>query len=418
MVVKRCLQSLFVCVAALTVCFAVLPTARGIDLFGKTENRGPLGILPRKDLKSTRHTPALVLQQEMMDFSDRYTMAVWQAADEFLRTEEDPEKRLRAETFKVLLCSASMQIAAGRDPAADMLDMYVFVSLSSHMIRERLGADFWSERYASVCSTFESLEKEIQTITAEYVGSEGLKELDSKISDWVEKNPNAVYISEIRLRDFTSLRAGSDRKTSIIPLLSETQKAVGNFEEALHTSERLMFYIERLPRMATMQSALTIAQTSAAPSLLSLSRSAATAAIAIDTLPEDIQKLADSQSETLRILLPQLEPHLDDLRATVESWERITARPPQSPDHEPWTPEKTGEVLDKAHMTLGEINKALAALNSPPDTISGVSRLVSDFKDATEQTMKALMNRALILAGFVFLGALGLLIVAARLFKR
>lgn len=417
MVTTRCLRPLIVYVSALAASLAVTTPTHGIDLFGKSENRFPLRILQRKYPKSSRHTPALVLQQEMMDFSDRYTMAVWQAADEFLRTEEDPEKRLRAETFKVLLCSASMQIAAGRDPAADMLDMYVFVRLSSHMIREHLGSDFWSGRYASVCSTFAALEKEIQTITGEHVGSEGLNELDSKISDWVMKNPNAVYISEIRLRDFANLRAGSDRKTTNIPLLSETQKAVGDFEEALHTSERLMFYIERLPRMATMQSALTIAQTSAAPSLLSLSRSAETAAIAIDTLPEDIQKLAETQSETLRALLPQLEPHLDDLRATVESWERITARPRHSPDHEPWTPEKITHVLDKAHLTVSEINKALAALNSPPDSISGGSHLVSELKDAAEQTMEALMNRALILAGIVFLGALGLLIVAARLFK-
>ena len=73
---------------------------------------------------------AHLLQQEMMDFSDRFTMAVWQALDQYLRGESDPQKRSAAEHWKVLYSAATMQIAAGRDPAGSLLDMAVLTDLS------------------------------------------------------------------------------------------------------------------------------------------------------------------------------------------------------------------------------------------------------------------------------------------------
>lgn len=107
-----------------------LSPSRAIDLFKPQADAHPLEFLTGKPRKpASKNNRALILQQEMMDFSDRYTMAIWENADACLRKNTDPAKRLRVETFKVLFCAASMQIAAGRDPTANLLDMYVFVSL-------------------------------------------------------------------------------------------------------------------------------------------------------------------------------------------------------------------------------------------------------------------------------------------------
>ncbi|MEI6082287.1 MAG: hypothetical protein WCR44_07660, partial [Verrucomicrobiota bacterium] len=77
---------------------------RAFDLFGGKKEGGSrdqkIGLFPqRADNEASR---SHLLQQEMMDYSDRFTMAVWQALDQYLRGETDPQKRSAAEHWKVL----------------------------------------------------------------------------------------------------------------------------------------------------------------------------------------------------------------------------------------------------------------------------------------------------------------------------
>jgi|GEM_PF-5764672 len=99
--------------------------AAALDLFQKKDDRPGIFKSPSKPDK--KGASAHLLQQEMMDFSDRYTMAIWQALDDYLRQETDPLKRSAAEHWKVIFSSASMEIAVGREPAGSLLDMAVFI---------------------------------------------------------------------------------------------------------------------------------------------------------------------------------------------------------------------------------------------------------------------------------------------------
>lgn len=394
------------------------PTASAIDLFKARVDAHPLEFLTGKPNKpSSKNNRALILQQEMMDFSDRYTMAMWQDVDAYLRGTTDPGKRLRAETFKVLFCAASMQIAAGRDPTANLLDMYVFISLGRQMVREKMGEDFWGPQSGALNASYDSLKNQIASIVVDYIGEKGRAELDARIRDWQIANPDAFYISGIRLRDLAGLRAGTSQKSAPVPFLSEFQKTVGDLEEALHTGDRLMFYIERMPRMTTMQSSLMLAQIAAEPSLQLLSRSAETAAASIDTLPQDLQNLADTQAQTLRELLPAVHPVVENARAAVESYERIQSTGLNS-DESPWTPEKTGEVLEKATRTLDELNTAIqtanASLGAIPASSSQPLRLVGDLQRISAETVDRIFERAMWLIAAFFSAALVLILVAAR----
>lgn len=411
--------------AALVALLLVLmspPASLAIDLFKPHSDAHPLEFLTGKPRKpSPKNNRALILQQEMMDFSDRYSMAMWENADAYLRVNNDPANRLRAETFKVLFCAASMQIATGRDPTANLLDMYVFISLGRQMVREKMGSDFWGKQLPSVIATYDSLHVQISSIVEEYIGEKGRAELDSRIRDWQKANPEAIYVSGIRLRDLAGLRAGSSQKSAPVPFLSEFQKTVGDFEEALHTGERLMFYIERMPRMATMQSALMLAQIGAEPNLQSLSRSAEMAAASIDTLPQDLQNLADTQSKTIRELLPGLHPLVENARATVESYERIKSVGSES-GAQPWTPEQTTETLEKARQAILELNATIAAaqllMSTPQDPQASPWKLAGDLQQMSNATIDRIFVRALLLIVALFVGALLLIVTAARLLRR
>ena len=357
----------------------------------------------------------------MMDFSDRYNMAIWDKTDSYLRVNTDPVKRLQVETFKVLFCAASMQIAAGRDPTANLLDMYVFVSLGRRMVCEKMGSDFWGEQLGAINATYDALHAQISAILVEYIGEKGRAELDAKIRDWQKLNPDAVYVSGIRLRDLAGLRAGTSQKSAPIPFLSELQKTVGDFEEALHTGERLMFYIERMPRMATMQSSLMLAQIGAEPGLQSLRQSAETAATAIDTLPQDLQNLADTQSRTIRELLPALHPLAENARATVESYERIKRNGSDS-DAQPWTPAQTKEALEKASQAIKELNATVGAahllINTPQEQTTTPQKLVGEIQQMSNATIDRIFAHAMWLVAAIFAGAFLLIITGSRLLRR
>ena len=384
-----------------------LSPSRAIDLFKPQADAHPLEFLTGKPRKpASKNNRALILQQEMMDFSDRYNMAIWENADACLRKNTDPAKRLRVETFKVLFCAASMQIAAGRDPTANLLDMYVFVSLGRQMVREKMGSDFWGDQLGAMNATYDSLHDQIGAILVDYIGEKGRAELDSKIRDWQKANPEAIYVSGIRLRDLADLRAGRSRESGPVPFLSEFQKTVGDFEEALHTGERLMFYIERMPRMATMQS---------------FSRSAEMAAASIDTLPQDLQNLADTQSKTIRELLPALHPLVENARATVESYERIQSVGSDS-DAEPWTPAQTTETLEKARQAIIELNAAMAAaqllMSAPQDPQATPWKLAGELQQMSNATIDRIFQRAMWLVAAIFAGAILLIITAAKVLRR
>lgn len=83
---------------ALTVALVLSASASGFELFPQRKSSDPNELAGRKGGTSR----ARALQQEMMDFSDRYTMAIWQALDGYCRSEKDPIKRSAAEHLKVL----------------------------------------------------------------------------------------------------------------------------------------------------------------------------------------------------------------------------------------------------------------------------------------------------------------------------
>lgn len=182
-----------------------------------------------------------------------------------------------------------------------------------------------------------------------------------------------------------------------------------------------MFYIERMPRMATMQSSLMLAQIGAEPGLQSLSRSAETAATAIDTLPQDLQNLADTQSKTIREILPAIHPLVENARATVESYERIQSITSKS-DAQPWTPSTTTEALEKARQAINELNATIAAaqllMNTPQDPQASPGRLADELQQMSNATIDRIFTRALWLVAAIVAGSLLLIITAARALRR
>jgi hypothetical protein len=368
--------------------------------------------------KKNQANRARRLQQEVMDFSDRFVMGIWQALDEYLRSETDPRKRLAAETLKTSLASSSMEIAAGSDPAANLLDMYVFMKLSSAAIRNYWVPEVFGSKAEGLVRESARLQRELDGILSDLLPSTQLEEVDNAIKTWQRTHPEMIYITDTRLRDLVEMRSQGQAKASGgFPILSDLQKAVGEVDDALHYGERMMFYLGRLSRLTTMQTALTLAQAEASPSMLTLTGSASKASDAFERLPADLSAALTENSEAAGKLLPGIQATMADARAMAEALERISKQSDSAPAAEPWTPSSTATALREAQSAAREIRATVEATRDSLQADSSLEKLVQTSMNETRQTIDHTYCKALWVLGAFLLGQFFLLLCAARLFR-
>jgi hypothetical protein len=402
----------------LLIVIAPLHQARALNLFPHRDQPKPT-ITPAE--KKSPANRARLLQQEVMDFSDRFVMGTWQALDEYLRSESDPRKRLAAETLKTSLASSSMEIAAGSDPAADLLDMYVFTKLSGAAIRQYWVPEVFGSNAEGLKRESSRLQRELDGILSDLLPSMQLGDVDDAIKTWQRTHPEMIYITDTRLRDLAEMRSrGGAKAAGGFPILSDLQKAVGQVDDALHYGERMMFYLGRLSRLTTMQTALTLAQAEASPSLLTLTGSARKASDAFDRLPADLSAALSENSEAAGKLLPGIQSTMADARATAEALERISQQSDSAPAAEPWTPSSTATALREAQSAAREIRAAVETARDSLQATEGnlLEKIVHSTAQETRRTIDHAYSKVLWLIGAFLLGQFFLILCAARLFSR
>ena len=229
-----------------------------------------------------------------------------------------------------------------------------------------------------------------------------------------------IYITDTRLRDLAEMRSrGGAKAAGGFPILSDLQKAVGEVDDALHYGERMMFYLGRLSRLTTMQTALTLAQAEASPSLLTLTGSARKASDAFDRLPADISAALSENSEAAGKLLPGIQSTMADARATAEALERISKQSDSASAAEPWTPSSTATALREAQSAAREIRAAVETTRDSLQFTEGNSleKIVQFAAQETRQTIDHAYSKALWLIGAFLLGQFFLVLCAARMFN-
>jgi hypothetical protein len=370
---------------------------RALDLFGGgRDGKGKLfQERPHGDAAK-----AHLLQQEMMDYSDRFTMAVWQALDQYLRGETDPQKRSAAEHWKVLFSAATMQIAAGRDPAGSLLDMAVLTDLAEWSVARSWNPQVFGKGGEPLLEALRGMKKDLGGILDETLTPAQRGQLNSIISDWKQRHPGSLYVASIRLDDISSARTGKESSKGGLILIADVSRAVGKVDEALQYGERAMFYLERLPRLTTMQTSLALAQAGSAPAVLSLAGSAEKASSAITELPDKITASIGTNAATVKELLPGIQGTVTESRKLAEALDRTVNSSfftNTSSGPSPWTPESTGVVLGQLRDTLHEANQLSSSLG-------GVGNLVD-----------AIFYRALIVVGVLIAGVAGLIVLFRRI---
>jgi len=258
------------------------------------------------------------LQRDIMDFSDRYVAAIWNAIDTYAATEPDPAKRVAALSWKIRFGSASMSIAASSDPRSGLLDMTTFITVGRWSVKRYWVPEVFGDSAAPLNKVYSQMEKEIWKIAADVLTPDQQRALRALIVAWEEGNPQMHEVADVRLRNLDGVQLSDfDPANSARGILASLRRLLSKVDTSLLYGERVMFYMERTPRLLEQQTTLTLAQIGQAFPITTVQPDLQRLNLLVDELPIKFQAGIDHNQALIKELLP-------DVRATVESGERLT----------------------------------------------------------------------------------------------
>ncbi len=370
-------------------------------------------------------TPPAVLQQIVMDFSDQFTTALWPAFDEYIRTEPDATRRTNAQKWKVMLSATSMTIAGSRDPRAGLLDMAVFISAGKWAVDQHWIPEVFGERAAPLRAVYAEMDRRIWQEVAQILSPDQQADLRSLIAAWEATNPPRHELLDVRLRNLDGVVLSDFADSSSTKgLMAKIQRILGKVDQSLLYGERVIFYMERMPRLLEQQSDLTIDRVAER--------------FPIATVNPDFSQLSTLVADWPQQLNDKLMAHeglvgksLPDIRASIESVERLTGSLQGTVESAnllagqmqklPFEREDYMTALQQTSTSLIQLNGLIGGLNQllednatgdPKD--SKVAALAGMIDARADALLDKAFHRGLLLLGVFFAGVL-LSLVAARL---
>ena len=361
------------------------------------------------------------LQREIMDFSDRYVAAIWQAIDDYVAKETDPSKRVAALMWKIRFGSASMAIAASNDPRSGLLDMATFISVGKWSVSRYWVPDVFGDSATPLTKVYAQMDREIWSLAAEVLTPDQQKALRALIVGWEEGNPQRHEVADVRLRNLNGVRLSDfDPAHSARGILASLRKLLSRVDTSLLYGERVMFFMERTPRILEQQTTLTLAQIGEAFPITRIQPDLSRLNLLVDELPVKLQAGIDHNQALIEELLPEV-------RTTVESGERLS----KSLDSTLQALRGIGEKIDPkvdytpyfrdTTLALEHLNETVTGLNRllEKDPITGqskVTELTALIDKSSHGMADKVFERALLLLGVFFGGTILTLIVARLLF--
>jgi len=363
-----------------------------------------------------------LIQSLVMDFSDQYTSAIGAALDDYIAAESDPAKRVAARYWKVRFGSAAMTIASSHDPRTNLLDMTVFISAGKWAVDSYWIPKIFGEKSSRLSDVYRQMDDKIWRLSGRVLTIRQQADLHELIRTWERQNPRAHEVTDVRLRNLEGVHLSAfDDGMAARGILAGVRKLLSRVDNSLLYGERMMFCLERTPRIISLQTDLTIAQIGEAFPIATVKPDALVNTV--KDLPAMLQEGLDRNEGSLNALLPQIV-------ATLESANTLTASLDKTLLSVRELAEKNGDSAllraDPAAL-LKDANQALAHLDS---SISGLNQLLGktatgEIKAAeisrqidaqTDRLMDAAFRRILILIGVFFGGVIVILVLAKALF--
>lgn len=364
------------------------------------------------------------LQQEVMDFSDRHVSAVWQALDAYIASEPDVAKQVQAQRLKIGLATASMTIAASRDPRANLLDMAVFISAGKWAVDRYWIPKVLDEKAAGLRTVYDGMYRDIWAETDRVLTTEQSADLRGFVAAWKAGNPNPREVMDVRLRNLDGVVLSNfEESASAKGLLASVRRLLGKVDQSLLYGERMMFYVERTPLVLAQQADLTVDRVAERFPIATVNPNLDQWTDLANTLPQQINEVFEAREQVVREVMPEVQ-------ASLQSFERITQSLQGTVASADSLAEKVSKLPFKQEDYAAALNGTTASLEKLNEIVLGLNRLLDEdttggkeshafqlarlLDERADRAMDAVFFRAAQLIA-MFIGGLLLVVVVARL---
>lgn len=372
---------------------------------------------------------------EVMDFSDRFVNGLWDEIDGSFADDPDPATRVAALSWKLRYGSASMEIASGADPRTTLLDMAIFITAGEWALTHYWIPEIFGEKGAGLLSHYRAMNRSIWELVAETLTDEQTALLRSLVDRWIATSPKRFEVSTVRFRNLEGVNPEDFRKERTARgLLASVRHWLGEVNTSLLFGERVLFYIQRTPRILNQQTDLTLAQIGNDFPIATFNPDLSTFTDYLETLPEKIQAGIEANPWVTQDFLPGITGTIEGTQNLVTSSTKLVASANELSTTINTTLDRLSALVPSQHATdvssidyqlaLAQTTTALTSLDSSitglnqllaPDDIgeSKVSTLLEQLDTQADRLIDRTFARALWLMG-VFFGGVAILMILAR----
>ena len=368
---------------------------------------------------STPAQPGAITSRQQLDdqvrrFADRYHARMSIAVDRMREYPLTPDQFQLAQYWRTMSRVTSVEIAIGSNAVTNLLDMMVLTSLGRMVIEEHwVPEQFGEEIGQPLLDASRALEKDIWDLANVVLTSEQQTDMLTMIRNYRSEHPGQVNPWWIRMDQFSSQRAA---RLSAIKrsggLLKEVRRARETAEEFQDYAERALFYTQRAPGIVSGRMESSVLQLLGGPQVTQMLEDSERFIDAIEQLVRVFEDLSEERLAVIDQFMeglsrqrealfsdfttasPESQLILSDLRAIVESSERIAAT--LDTGNEPAEPVDISEY----RALTSEVTQATIELTKLVDAVSGVTKSPEDIVAVVDHIaagQERVLNRLLLI---------------------
>jgi hypothetical protein len=342
------------------------------------------------------------LQEEVMRFADRFATQLTQVAEQIRYTEGRNERRVDMIHFQYVVNASPLDVAIAPNAVTNLLDMMVMASMA-HYAAEK----FWSQDLGhpqdrqALLETTARLEKDIWSISDKVLTPEQQQSMRDLIAAWIEEHPDVRSVLQIRFSAFSGQRTAALREVQRTGglmgevsrgLMGEVSRSVDAIEEMHQYGERLLFYMQRFPDLARLQSELAAYEVLDQQEIQSLvddvDRITLVAERLTEMLPEEraaaIDQLMDRLATERQMLIEQVLAQEGELRATMADFSQLAVSIEKISEHLRETTASLERTALAINLDMGgestEIGEYTELVATSLNTVSETRQLISELE--------------------------------------
>lgn len=217
------------------------------------------GALSRRD--SLRTMDPVRIQGDIMGFADRFVTAMVDVYDELERRTPTKESKDIAHKLKTDMALAAISNAVNADSITGLMDMLVMVQLQSQIAQTAWMQKTFATDADPLRDALKQQRTDLHSLASRYLTDSQLAQVSEVAERWNRAHPDLRYISHVHLAGLPVPNAPPPRaEEGPGSLLAFLFKPTPTLDPAVHevelsraTSERMFFYLQRLPMLLQLQ---------------------------------------------------------------------------------------------------------------------------------------------------------------------